>query len=665
MTKIIGKPYAGKLHVRFDEGAGKAAASSRSTLPCHKYISMKLKSLKPQAASCKMRAACLLFALCTFNFSLAQQVIYVDASNNTGIEDGTMGHPFNTIKEGINAASPGYQVMIKQGTYIPDDSWSGNPHTLMLKAGVSLVGEGADITIIQGIVVDQENSNLSIGIEKLRFDEFYFARGTHEGPFTEPNIIKDCSTDHIDLPFGPGIPVNDSTPGFNYGFLIANNDLGSDGIIDFKQGAGVSDLTVQNNSCGYIYLKSGEGYTYLIDNNDIENGIFDSSGANNTTISNNRIVNGCIDDKSGGNLTGVEDQIIENNAITADENSPAFAEEDYKAAINARSTSLTIRNNTITCTGHVSGIRTSAGAPMHIIDNTITLDEIQVPDPDPYEGTSGIFNYSGWGYVTGNKIIGGNMGYYSKAGTVEFGDNEIENSYTGFYSMGAEVVHHNTIKNCKSDGMILNGLKGPLFDNKILDNGGAGIRITRVPIDLGGGADTCPGNNILSGNGNFDLFIECQSAQFPVLYAKYNVWDHTDAADIIQYDIRDAGDSTGLVSVDFAPFAYLGTEEQGAPEAWGQGSVEVWPNPGRGIYSLQFTIYNLESVRVEVVDLYGKVLETWNHGTMEPGTWNPEPGTWNAKPGTLELDITGYPAGIYFIRIISGNGQIVKKIIKL
>jgi hypothetical protein len=32
MTKIIGKPYAGKLHVRFDEGAGKAAASSRSTL---------------------------------------------------------------------------------------------------------------------------------------------------------------------------------------------------------------------------------------------------------------------------------------------------------------------------------------------------------------------------------------------------------------------------------------------------------------------------------------------------------------------------------------------------------------------------------------------------------------------------------------------------------
>jgi len=33
MKKIIEKPYAGKLHVRFDEGAGKAFAPFRSTLP--------------------------------------------------------------------------------------------------------------------------------------------------------------------------------------------------------------------------------------------------------------------------------------------------------------------------------------------------------------------------------------------------------------------------------------------------------------------------------------------------------------------------------------------------------------------------------------------------------------------------------------------------------
>jgi hypothetical protein len=32
MKKFIGKPYAGKLHVRFDEGVGKEYYPSRSTL---------------------------------------------------------------------------------------------------------------------------------------------------------------------------------------------------------------------------------------------------------------------------------------------------------------------------------------------------------------------------------------------------------------------------------------------------------------------------------------------------------------------------------------------------------------------------------------------------------------------------------------------------------
>jgi hypothetical protein len=588
-------------------------------------------------------------------------MIYVDASNNTGIENGTQEHPFNTIKEGINAASPGYQVFVKEGAYIPDDSWSGNDHTLLLKAGVYLMGEGPDKTIIQGIIVDQEISNLSIGLEKLRFDEFYFTRGTHEGPFGDLNIIKDCSTDYIDLPFGAGIPVNDTTPGPNYGFLIENNDLGTEGIIDFKQGAGVSNLTVKNNTCGYIYLKSGGGYTYLIDSNHIQYGIADKSATNTTTISNNRIANGGIDDKSGGNQYGMEDEIIENNVITADENSPAFIDEDYKAGIQAKSRSVTIRNNTITCTGNVSGIRSSAGAPMNIINNTITLSEVQTPAPDPYEGTSGIFNYAAWGYVTGNKITGGNMGYYSKAGTVEFANNEIERSYTGFFSMGAEAVHHNTIKNCKGDGMILNGLKGPIHNNTVKDNGGAGIRITRVPIDLGGGADACPGNNIITGNGNFDLYIECVNTQYPTLFARYNVWDHTDAGEIMQQDIRDAGDSTGLVNVDFMPFAYLGTEEQGGMDAGEQGGVEVFPNPTRGKFQITNSKFQTNSKKqiqkIEVIDLYGKVVIDSPLHRMGEG-----PGV---GAGAMELDISHLPAGIYFIRISAGNELIVRKIVKL
>jgi hypothetical protein len=509
--------------------------------------------------------------------SLFSQTIYVDAANNTGIEDGTGQYPFNTIKEGINAAIAGATVMIKQGTYVPDDSWSGNDQTLLLKAGVKLIGESTDNTLIDGIVVDQEVSNLSISLENLSFNEFHFTRGTISGPFNEMNIVRNCVTQYIDLSFGAGIPVNDSTPGPNYGFLIENNNLGTEGIIEFKQGSGVSDLSVLNNICGYINLKCGSGYTFLIDNNEVQYGIDDKSASNPTTISNNIIYDGAILDYSGGNQLGIEDEIIENNTITCSEISPILADEDYKGAVIAKSRSVTIRNNTITCTGHVSGIRSTAGAPLHIIDNTITLDEVQEPNPDPLEGTVGIFNYSGWGYVTGNKVFGGQSGYFSKAGTVLFSNNEIQNSYTGFYSMGAEEVHHNSVKNCYGDGMILDGLKGPIHNNVIRDNAGAGILLIRVPIDLGGGADTCPGNNVLMGNGNYDLYIGCQSSQYPTLYARYNVWDHTDPSDIMQYDIRDGSDSTGLVTVVFTPWGYLGVED-----AWEHGGMEVFPNPVKG-----------------------------------------------------------------------------------
>jgi hypothetical protein len=583
----------------------------------------------------KIKVVFLSLILSGFYYNLYSQTsIYVDVTNTSGNEDGSEQHPFNTIKEGINKANAGDTVLIRQGTYIPDDSWSGNDHTLLLKAGVRLTGENRDNTIIAGIVVDQQNSNLSICLEKLKFDEFHFIRATHAGPFNDKNIIRNCATALISPGFGAGIPVNDTTPGPNYGFQIENNDLGTEGVIEFKQGAGVSEINVSGNTCGYIQIKSGGGYTYLINNNDVQYAIFDKSASNRTTISNNRIYNGTIDDKSGGNQFGIEDEIIEYNTITANENSPAFIDEDYKSGIIAKSRSVTIRNNTITCTGNVSGIRSSAGAPMHIINNIITLDEVQQPNPDPYYGTIGIMNYSGWGYVNGNKIYGGNMGYFSKAGTVEFAGNEIENSFTGFYSIGAEEVHHNIIKNCKGDGMILDGLRGPLHHNKVKENAGAGIRITRVPIDLGGGVDNCPGLNEITGNGNYDLYIENSSIQFPVLYARYNVWDHNDSLEIKQYDIRDGNDSTGLVKVSFTPASGLGINN-----IISENQMNVFPNPFSQEVSITWVVSERSLVSLKILDISGRVIYTLKNEEMTAGEHH------------TFLNANGLPSGIYFCQI--------------
>lgn len=64
-------------------------------------------------------------------------IVYVDDSNTTGIEDGTMAHPFDTIWEGINAAQSGEEVHV-------DDSGVVYDEKVELKDGILLVGDNWD-----------------------------------------------------------------------------------------------------------------------------------------------------------------------------------------------------------------------------------------------------------------------------------------------------------------------------------------------------------------------------------------------------------------------------------------------------------------------------------------------------------------------------------------
>jgi hypothetical protein len=68
-------------------------------------------------------------------------IIYVDDSNTTGIENGTLQYPFNTVTEGINVAVAGDTVFIFAGNY----SEGGN---LYLKDGLIITGEDSSSVII-------------------------------------------------------------------------------------------------------------------------------------------------------------------------------------------------------------------------------------------------------------------------------------------------------------------------------------------------------------------------------------------------------------------------------------------------------------------------------------------------------------------------------------
>jgi hypothetical protein len=526
------------------------------------------------------------------------QKIYVDAANTSGVESGTSIHPYNTVEEGITGSKTGDTIFVKSGNYSPPGG------ELFLNPGTILFGENPANTIINADIRDTARSELPFEIHNLTFGEFICGRGNylnahfskpcliknnicreiaiaHGGGYIEKgdeyifhpipffkienntvsgeitfshgmgkivgqNIVRNNSAETISLKHGAvTAPIVQTEPGC--GYLIENNTI--TGEIAFKQGAGVDStmveiiqnlikIVVSNNRAGIIEIKSGAGHTYHIDNNTIQKGIGDVSGACWTIISNNTILNGGISDISGGTNPDfgcedpdcmVEDQFIENNTIYFE----GTGDPDEDFAIIAKSRSVTIRNNKIICKGAASGMQLKSGRPTNVIDNIISVEPV---------ADFGIETEAGYGVVTGNKISGGKIGYYSKSGAVLFENNIITGSHWGFYSQGLEEVKNNTISNCTGHGMVLNGLRGPISGNTVTDNDSTGIWVIRV-VDLGGGVQNGVGKNIIQRNGYYDMRISINSVTPDTLFINNNIWDHEIITDILKYDILN--ESTG------------------------------------------------------------------------------------------------------------------------
>ncbi|PKN96733.1 MAG: hypothetical protein CVU43_19180 [Chloroflexi bacterium HGW-Chloroflexi-5] len=139
------------------------------------------------------------------------------------------------------------------------------------------------------------------------------------------------------------------------------------------------------------------------------------------------------------------------------------------------------------------------------------------------------------------------------------------------------------------------------------------------------------------------MYIETISEQYPILYARYNVWDHTDPADIMMFDIRDGSDSTGLVTVDFTPIGYLGGNNPGLDDNW-----HLFPNPTSGLFKITGSLPQPEFSRFEIIDLFGKVVKFF-------------PGNLNAEG--MEFDLSQSSAGVYFCRIYLEDKVFTKKLL--
>jgi hypothetical protein len=719
--------------------------------------------------------------------NLFAQTIYVDAGNTSGVENGTKQHPFNTVEEGIAGSKTGDTIFVKKGTYSPLGG------ELKLRPGTILFGENPTYTIITANIRDTARAVLPIEVHNLTFGEFYCSRARNVNiQYFKPCLIKNNICQEIAIAHGGGYSDNESVfkpipffhienntvsgeitfshgagkmvgrnivrnntaqiislkhgavtaplmqpePGF--GYLIENNTV--TGEIVFAQGASVDstmteiikDLTqiiVSNNQVDIIEIKSAAGYTYLIDKNTIQKGIGDSSAACWTTISNNTILNGGITDKSGGgigcddiNQCMVEDQFIENNTIYFE----ATGDPDEDFAIIAKSSSVTIRGNKITCKGAASGMQLKSGGPTNVTDNVITVE----PGAD-----YGIETKAGYGVVTGNKITGGKIGYFSKSGAVLFENNTISGSHWGFFSQGAEVVKNNTISNCTGHGMVLDGLRGPISGNTITNNDSTGIWVIRE-VDLGGGVLNGEGKNIIRGNGYYDMRISINAVNPDTLFINNNVWDHETISDVLKYDILNES-TGGKLLLDFNSIIVKPAVVNCQPRpTWlfsprvphcCRGSLQPLPKPtayrflptsGFGTLLLDtlvtattFSVSNLPNQavyhwRVQAANLAGEGnwSETRQFSTLITGIHenalekegvqvypNPTTGLFRVQssqfrvhsfevldfygrslfsgvvePGIVEqeFDISHLPAGIYFVRISLENQNIVKKIIR-
>jgi hypothetical protein len=87
----------------------------------------------------------------------------------------------------------------------------------------------------------------------------------------------------------------------------------------------------------------------------------------------------------------------------------------------------------------------------------------------------------------------------------------------------------------------------------------------------------------------------------------------------------------------------------GIPEPPDIAEVQVYPNPTTG--ELRVTSYELQVTSIEVFDVFGRKHE-WAKGRM--GEW----------ANGVVMDISDLLAGIYFVKVVTEAGEVVKKVIK-
>ena len=174
--------------------------------------------------------------------------------------------------------------------------------------------------------------------------------------------------------------------------------------------------------------------------------------------------------------------------------------------------------------------------------------------------------------------------------------------------------------------------------NNKLYAGGAYDAIGGIPaasIASWDGANWCGlGNVTTSGTSclaaiNHDLFLNCAT-----------VWDTVTVNYIAQW--------IGGSYVDTCGFAITGINEVRKMNS----TLSVYPNPATNQISIEFDLIETKNTSIEIKNVLGQTVKTTPNSSFQKGT------------NKIEMDVSEFSQGIYFVQLQSGNKIINQKFIK-